>query len=175
MQPDLPHQPRRWRWTDQSLRRRVLRRPRRQSCNKLPPIRLNRTKRGPMMPKLGVMLCLVLWSTTALALAEGNASLTLGMRSLDEGIWEPVDDHVVGGVNVDFAGKGWPLHLAAGITWSDDEEKDIVICIIPIFCIPSEEVEAKASLSELYLGVVKIWKPGERVRLFLGGGGSMVD
>jgi hypothetical protein len=33
---------------------------------------------------------------------------------------------------------------------------------------------AKASVSELALGVVKIWKPGERVRLFLGGGGSIV-
>jgi len=126
---------------------------------------------------LGVILGLLLWCATTAALAEGNANISLGVRSLDEGTWSPVDDHVMGGVSVDFAGKGWPLHLAAGIYQSDDEEteraKEIGICL-PIFCTPSENVVAKASVSELALGIVKIWKPGERVRLFLGGGGSIV-
>jgi hypothetical protein len=126
---------------------------------------------------LGVIFCLLLWSARTTALAEGNANLSMGLRSLDEGTWNPVDDHVMGGVSVDFAGEGWPLHLAAGIYRSDDEERDEVRAIgicLPLFCVPPQKVVAKASVSELALGVVKIWKPGERVRLFLGGGGAIV-
>src|SRR4030095_4957701 len=125
---------------------------------------------------LAVILCPLLWCTTTAALAEGNANIYLGVRSLDEGDWSPVDDHAMGGVGVDCAGKGWPLHMAAGIYRSNDEEKEFLptgFCP-PIFCIPPEKVKANASVSELAWGVVKIWKPGESVRLSLGGGGSLV-
>ncbi len=102
----------------------------------------------------GLVLALVAAATPALA--DGNANFVLGGRAFDENDWEPVDEHGVFGVTVDFGQDDWPINLAAGFMASGSEEDEGVF-------------DLTATVAELSFGVLKTWKEGS-VRPFVGGG-----
>ena len=105
---------------------------------------------------IGAAIVLAMGATATPALAEGNANFVLGLRALDDDDWEPVEEHVVFGVTVDFGKEDWPIHLAAGYMGSRSEEEEAGLDI-------------KATVSELSFGVLKVWD-SSNTRPFVGGG-----
>jgi len=110
---------------------------------------------------VGLFSILAMGAAAAPALAEGNANFVLGVRALGDDDWEPVEEHAVLGVTVDFGKENWPIHLAAGYmgSRSDEEESDL---------------EIKATIRELSFGVLKVWD-SSKTRPFLGGGLAMLN
>ncbi|HEV8337958.1 MAG TPA: hypothetical protein VGR67_16225 [Candidatus Polarisedimenticolia bacterium] len=108
----------------------------------------------------------------ALAQAEGNVNVQIGLRTLDREPWGEVDDQWAWGVQADFGSGRWPVHVQVGLHASE-REKRRTSCFV-WFCDVGG-VELKGTLQEASLGVVKIWSPGERVRPFLGAGGEVVN
>jgi hypothetical protein len=102
---------------------------------------------------------------------EGNAHLLGGVRTLDNQFWRPVDDQFVGGVQVDFGGSHWPLHLQTGLHRSEEDHRRSECFILCNF----GGVEVKGEIWELSFGVLKMWRKGNLVRPFAGGGMSVLD
>lgn len=94
--------------------------------------------------------------------AAGNANFLLGGRGLDEGEWEPVDQHSVFGVTVDFGGADWPVHMETGFYGSgaDDRAEDLFV----------GGVDVTVAVGEAFFGVNKTWGLSGNVRPFVGGG-----
>jgi len=99
--------------------------------------------------------------------ADGNMNFVYGQRSLDQDFWDPTDDQTVVGGTLDFGGKNWPVHIAAGYYRSQD---DGTLNTFPIL----GSVDLDAEVSEWSLGVHKVWKAG-MVRPYVGGGLSFVS
>ncbi|HET8945932.1 MAG TPA: outer membrane beta-barrel protein [Candidatus Polarisedimenticolia bacterium] len=114
-----------------------------------------------------VLLACRLTLVPAVARAEGNMNFVYGQRSLDEDFWDPTDDQKVLGGTLDFGGKDWPVHIAAGYYKSDDEG---TLNSFPIL----GSVDLDAEVSEWSLGIHKVWKAGI-VRPYVGGGVSFVS
>jgi len=112
-----------------------------------------------------VVFALVLAPTAAHA--EGNFNVVYGQRSLDQDFWDPTDDQTVIGGTLEFGGKDWPVHIAAGYYKSDDKG---TLNSFPIL----GSVDLDAEVSEWSLGVHKVWKAGI-VRPYVGGGISFVS
>jgi hypothetical protein len=112
-----------------------------------------------------VVFALVLAPTAAHA--EGNFNVVYGQRSLDQDFWDPTDDQTVIGGTLEFGGKNWPVHIAAGYYKSDDKG---TLNSLPIL----GSVDLDAEVSEWSLGVHKVWKAGI-VRPYVGGGISFVS
>jgi hypothetical protein len=128
------------------------------------------------MKRLSLLFVMVLVTTTAFmstARAEGNANFILGLRLLDEEFWQPVDDQLSIGVNVDWGSVGDPIRLAAGLHYSEDKE------IGPgpgLFGFLSTVTEAKGSILEVSFGIEKIWiNRRSSVRPYIGGGLAWVN
>jgi hypothetical protein len=119
-----------------------------------------------------LLCCAALAPVEALAQAEGNVQLQIGLRTLDREVWGEVDDQWAWGVQADFGSAGWPVHLQVGLHASE-REKRRTSCFV-WFCDVGK-VELKGTLQEASLGVVKIWSSGERVRPFLAAGGEVVN
>jgi hypothetical protein len=97
------------------------------------------------------------------AVAGGNANFALGVRTLgDDDFWEPVEEHLVLGVTVDFGKEGWPIQLAVGAYGSSDEED-------------FGGAEITGSVGELSFGVLKVWKHSGGLKPYVGGGVSAVN
>jgi len=87
----------------------------------------------------------------------GNANLLLGVKFLDEIDWEPLDEQVEAGIDIDFRRREWPISLAAAFVYSmDDDDVD--------------GIDLDGSTAELRLGIRKIWEPDQTIRPFIGGG-----
>ena len=99
-----------------------------------------------------------------------NATGRIGARELDEETWRRVDDQLVLGASLDFRKDTWPISLA--IVWThsktqaDCGDRSLFSC---------EDWNREGRVSDLSLGVRKIWRPGEKTNLFLGGGYSLVS
>lgn len=129
---------------------------------------------------------LIVAAAPAIARADGNVILDVGMRSLDERTWDPLDNQVAEGLRFTYARSGWPVGLAFGWHTSDGEEtrNEFVPdggggCFLLIFCYRTgdtvERTVARGSLRELSLGVDKDWvSKGSKARGFLGGGLTQV-
>ena len=96
-------------------------------------------------------------------------NVVVALRSVDEGFWSPTDDHLANGIDVDFRKPSWPISLKVGIHESSDEVK-----VGAGLFGQGGTVVNEGEILELAVGVSKTWKPGERTRLVLGGGASLV-
>ena len=115
-----------------------------------------------MKPTLrSLALIVVIALATAPALAEGNANFLIGVRQLDEDLWDPLDQQVVGGGTVDFGGADWPIHLETGFYGSSDKEDDDSLLL---------GAEVTVNVAEFFFGVNKTWEPGGNIRPYVGGG-----
>lgn len=90
----------------------------------------------------------------------GNVNLSLGIKVLDNGDWDPVEDQGEIGIDVDFRNRSWPINLVIALFASGVEEDDDII----------EGYDAEGTTSEFRFGVRKIWQPDQFMRPFLGGG-----
>jgi len=125
-----------------------------------------------------VRLSLVILSLLAALLvcsearAEGNANVLLGVRALDGSFWSPVDDQFAVGVNVDWGRRESPVHWVVGLHFSQDTDYGPGT---GWFGFLTTQVEAEGKLTEMSVGVDKIWKPADSIlRPVIGGGISYV-
>ncbi|MCU0232185.1 MAG: porin family protein [Acidobacteria bacterium] len=94
----------------------------------------------------------------AAALAGGNANFTIGLRALNDRHWEPAENQLMLGANVDWGMDNWPVHLAWGLNASADSQKG------------RYGDEMTAAFAELSFGA--LWLPlrDKSVRPYLGAG-----
>ncbi len=106
----------------------------------------------------------------------GNASLLLGLRSLDDTFWGALDTQGVFGLDIDFGRADWPIHVALGLHHSDEKERGACLQFI-CFGFPGEprEILQEMSMNELDVGFVKVFAVGESARPFVGSGIAFVD
>jgi hypothetical protein len=115
------------------------------------------------MKKGVVLVALIAFAVAASpALAGGNANGILGIRTLDEDDWEPIETQGVFGVNVDIGGKSWPVHIEFGSHFSGAEEDD-------------GAVELTGGMFELHVGVMKDWALSSGTHPFVGGGLALIS
>ena len=105
---------------------------------------------------------------------NGSFHGVFGARSLDD-FWSPNEDQGGGGFDVGFGRWDWPVHIAIGIHFSQDESREKVECLILPFCDMEGSLRSKAKLWELNLGVSRSFRPEKRMRPFVGGGIALVD
>ncbi|MBN1381681.1 MAG: hypothetical protein JXA41_08405 [Deltaproteobacteria bacterium] len=91
----------------------------------------------------------------------GNVNFTLGAKALDEDDWEPVDEHVALGINVDFRKMEWPVNLAIALIGSADDDD-------------YRGMDIEGTTSEFRFGIKKIWEPTQTMRPFIGGGLALI-
>jgi len=87
--------------------------------------------------------------------ADGHVNFFLGQKSLNSEDWKPLESQIEFGAVMSFGHDDWPVHIAADVLTSVDQE------IL--------NVTFTASTFELDAGVRKIWKAG-KVRPYVGGG-----
>jgi opacity protein-like surface antigen len=90
--------------------------------------------------------------TPVLADSDGHVNFFLGFKQLDSDDWEPVDQQGEVGAVMSFGQDDWPVHIAADVLGSADEEETID----PFF----GPVTFTGSTFEVDAGVRKIWKVG---------------
>lgn len=118
----------------------------------------------------GIALVLTAFFLVDPALAGGNANFLLGVKSLDEDDWRPVEDQAAFGAEVTFGKETWPVWIALDYFESFKEEEDVPIDLGGFVIVRDVE----GGTMELDLGVRKIW--GQRwgkerkTRPYLGGG-----
>ncbi|NOZ67966.1 MAG: porin family protein [Deferribacteres bacterium] len=93
---------------------------------------------------------------------SGNANLLIGVKSLDEDDWNPLDEQTEIGIGVDFKQDDWPVSGTIGYLFSSDDDNVM-------------GVDIEGNTSELYFGVRKIWELPSLVRPFVGGGLALVN
>jgi hypothetical protein len=96
----------------------------------------------------------------------GNLNFTVGGKALDEGDWEPVDEQLELGVDVDFRSRSWPISMVIALRGSSAREDDVVVDGIMI--------ESEGSTNELRFGIRKIWEPAASMYPFFGGGLAVI-
>lgn len=121
----------------------------------------------PLQGLFFVLFACTLLFVPAAARADGNINFVYGQRSLDHDFWDPTDEQTVVGGTLEFGGKNWPVHIAAGYSKSSDKG---TLNTFPIL----GSVDLDAEVSEWSLGVHKVWKAG-MVRPYVGGGISFVS
>lgn len=109
------------------------------------------------------------------ALAEeerwtGNVNFFLGIKTLDDDDWEPIEEQGEAGISVDFRQQSWPINLVVEYLHSASDEEDAVVCD-SLGCF---NLEAEGETSEVNIGFRKIWDSDHTVRPFLGGGVSFM-
>ncbi len=91
----------------------------------------------------------------------GNVNFFLGAKALEDE-WEPAEDQVEFGVEIDFRQQSWPVSIAIDLLVAAGEDDFLGI-----------NVESRTS--ELNIGVRKIWDKSPQVRPFIGGGISFIS
>ncbi|HNW93237.1 MAG TPA: hypothetical protein PKM88_10055 [bacterium] len=113
---------------------------------------------------LAVTLCLTVGSVST-AFAEVPEWLTgspapigilAGMKLMDDGDWDPVDQQGCAGIRLDIGAKEWPVLVAFDATYSKDEGS-------------FNNVDVEGNCTDLYLGVRKYFDQGS-FQPFIGGG-----
>ena len=97
----------------------------------------------------------------------GNLNVILGLKSLDEDDWSPVDDHLMYGILLDFRPKKWPLNIAIDWLQSGDEERKCTFF--------SCSTVAEADTREIGIGIRKIWVLPSGARFYIGGGVAFIN
>ncbi len=94
----------------------------------------------------------------------GDVNVFLGVKSLEEGDWAPLDSHTELGIQGSWGPPTWPVAIATDLYGSVDSQ-DVL------------GVDFSASTAEINLGVRKIWRTGgkQRVRPYIGGGIAFVS
>lgn len=93
----------------------------------------------------------------------GNVNVFLGSKALDENDWAPIEDQDEYGILVDFKQKGAPVSIAVDFLRSEgdgsayDTYSRLYIHLV-------------AEMTELNVGVRKIWDQQDSVRPYVGGG-----
>jgi len=93
--------------------------------------------------------------------ATGNANFFLGLKAMNDGDWEPLEDQGEFGAEITFGRSQWPVLFAIDVLSSADDDT-------------VSGIDFDASTSELDLGVRKIWELN-RVRPYVGGGVAFVS
>lgn len=90
----------------------------------------------------------------------GNVNLVFGAKNFHDEFWKPVDSQPGFGVMLDARQEEWPLGLAVDYFYSGDSGA-------------SGGVKKEADVSELNLGIRKVWRATRTFRPFLGVGTSL--
>jgi len=96
----------------------------------------------------------------------GNANFLIGSKALDKDDWEPVESQTELGVDVDFAPRSWPIHLAVGFLQSSDDAK---------LFDDYGDYKFRVTTSELKFGIKKIWDAAPMMHPYVGGGLAMIN
>jgi hypothetical protein len=102
---------------------------------------------------------------------SGNVNLFLGAKFLDEDDWEPVDEHVEGGILVDFKQNWLPFSIAIDLLYSGNDQN----IGIAVFGFGTFSAHVESRTTEVNLGIRKIWEKSETVRPFIGGGVAIIN
>ena len=109
-------------------------------------------------PLSAALVVLIAGVCGAPALAGGNANFLVGGRSVgDEDFWGDNQDQTASGVIVDFGKQGWPIHIALANIDSSSESSDVT-----------------GTVSEISIGIMKVWEPQGTTRPYVGTGVAAV-
>lgn len=91
--------------------------------------------------------------------ADGSVNFILGQRNLSDDFWSigDLDTQTAFGVNADFGGDKWPVHIAVGLNLS-----------------AKSGTLFDAAIADLSLGAVWVPRKGKLIRPYLGVGVSSV-
>ena len=96
----------------------------------------------------------------------GNINGYVGLKSLDETEWEPVEQHTELGILLDFRPKNWPVNIAIDYLQSDDDDT------VTMFGSP---LKVEAETREIDIGVRKIYETSTSLRPYIGGGLAFIN
>ena len=97
-----------------------------------------------------------------------------GGRALND-FWSPNDDQAVGAVDFGFRRWNWPVQIAFGIHYSEDESRDPKECFIFPFCDDVGSLRSRTRLWELNLGVARAFRPEKLLQPSAGAGIAIVN
>jgi hypothetical protein len=101
----------------------------------------------------------------------GNLNVFLGVKVLDEDEWDPVEEQDELGIKVDFKHQGWPVSIVIDYLSSSGEETALMFDPQ----LGTVEFDIEGEISELNLGVRKIWDQSPHTRPFIGVGISYIS
>ncbi|HKY31834.1 MAG TPA: hypothetical protein VJV23_04800 [Candidatus Polarisedimenticolia bacterium] len=102
----------------------------------------------------------------ASARAEGHVRLLGGLRELAGGVWDPVEEQGLQGIEAAFSLGSSPWRLTAGLSRSEDKKHTLTPA--PVFTVTFE-----GKSSELSVGLARLWRAAARLRPYAGGGLSL--
>ena len=114
-----------------------------------------------MVGLAGVVAVMAGASPAVWAKAEGHVNFFLGVKTLDEDDWQPIEDQGALGAEISIGQDTWPIFIA----------------IDPFFSGGTEEeagFDLTGATSELAIGVRKIWNV-DNVHPYVGGGPSLLS
>lgn len=82
----------------------------------------------------------------------GNVNFFLGIKTLDDDDWEPIEEQGEVGVSVDFRQQRWPINLVVEYLHSFSDKEEAVLCD-SIGCF---DIKAEGETSEVNIGFRKI-------------------
>jgi hypothetical protein len=116
------------------------------------------------------LLCIFLLPSLSPVFGAGSVHVRAGASALSEDA-EPAEDQTLFGLDFTFGGDDWPVLLAVDISSSSG---DGVSTYYYGYGYGNDTVDAELSITELDVGVRKIWG-AKSLRPFVGGGLSVVD
>jgi hypothetical protein len=100
-------------------------------------------------------------SSAVFAKAEGDVNFFLGIKTLDEDDWEPIEDQGAFGAEISIGQDTWPVMIAIDPFFSGAKDDEFGF-------------DLKGATSELAIGVRKIWNV-DNVHPYVGGGPSLLS
>jgi len=106
-----------------------------------------------------VLLALVVLVSGSAFAADGSVNFVIGQRNLNDDFWsiDDLDTQTVFGVNADFGGDKWPVHIAVGLNLS-----------------AKSGTLFDAAVADLSFGALWVPRKGKLIRPYLGIGVSSV-
>jgi len=95
----------------------------------------------------------------------GEVNFLIGLKSLEENDWAPVEDQGMIGAEMSWGRTEWPVHIATDVIVSAAEEDTPIFD--PFFGTVSTTITG--TTFEVAAGIRKIWEAG-RCRPYVGGG-----
>lgn len=121
------------------------------------------------LPLLGLILGL-----GTPVLAGGNINLVFGPRLTSSEVWNGIDGDVGGGIEFDFGGERWPLHLAFGILQFGDEALNGCVGGSYFETCSYDEDVVDRMVNEWSAGILKVWRPTKHFEVQTGAGVALV-
>ena len=117
------------------------------------------------------MLSLTL--SSGVASADGNVNFSLAHRSVDDGFFDPSENHETASFDLDFGKDSWPVQVAIGIHYSVDIEKNVAQPPAGFggdLPVQGDDPDLESGIDELSVGA--LWRPkSERsFKPYVGGG-----